>query len=404
MPAKRDRGRRTNGAEGGAGAASMTISALPDELLLHVFSFVCSESLLTSVGGVCRRWRSLYGDTPGVCLDLSFLGAYESLAEHHSDGAGVRMAMALSRRWRHIVQITLGDYCCSGVILAALAPQCPKLAKVVHVVDDDRDDEFNEDDLVADTHLVTLAMHCPRLTHVIMVSTNLSDVGVMTLAEQCPQLKMLDISRCEELSDASVLACVKHCRRIADVSFRWCKLMTDSVVVALATGCPHLTSICFDRCGLTDDALLGLALHSSACPLLTRVKFSENDGVTNVGICALAKSYGQLATVDFSFCDVSNEAVLALASGCPRLSRVDLAGCEALTNEAVIALVERCTELVHISFRDCDGITSDALIALAVLVPKNCPKLALIYVPHFIPNDSLVMLMRLVPQLMIRAY
>jgi hypothetical protein len=81
---------------------------LPDELLWQIFSLLDSETLLTAVPRVCRRWRFVSGNTEGVRLDLAFLGdrPLAGLRVHASSATGVEMASGLARRFRSVVHVS----------------------------------------------------------------------------------------------------------------------------------------------------------------------------------------------------------------------------------------------------------------------------------------------------------
>jgi hypothetical protein len=56
-----------------SGGRDLTES-LPDEMLLAVFELVAlldPKAMMTVVHAVCRRWRAVCGDTPGVRLDFA---------------------------------------------------------------------------------------------------------------------------------------------------------------------------------------------------------------------------------------------------------------------------------------------------------------------------------------------
>jgi hypothetical protein len=383
---------RAASAAAAATTTGTTVGALPDELLLHVFTFVDSETLITSVPGVCRRWRSLCGDTPAVLLDLSFLKDGAPLVVHRNVSTAVRMVLALARRWKHVVKIRLGVLTCSDIIVTAVASCCAQTAEFV-VTDCSPHDE-NEGS-VTDVGLVSLAMHCPRLVHVDLPGFRLTVAGVATLAEQCSQLKSVRLVG--GVSDAGVLSIAKHCHMLTAADFRQCNI-SNTAVVALAEGCPLLTSVNFSyNTILTDAALTAL---SQKCPLLTSVDFCSCDRLTDVGVCALAQHCTQLVVVDFFFCNLTSAAVIALAQGCPHLSKATFSYCQALTNDAVSALVEHCTRLTVADFSYCPQITSGAIVALALFVPKNCPLLTSIDLRQCrIEADAAAILRKHIPQL-----
>jgi hypothetical protein len=371
-------------------AAPTNMDALPDELLLHIFTFVESQTLITSVPGVCRRWRSLCGDTPAVLLDLSFLKAGAPLVVHRNVSTAVRMVLALARRWKHVVGIRLGILTCTDIIVTAVASCCAQTAEFVVT-----NCNHNENGGFTDVGLVSLAMHCPRLVHVDLPGFKLTVAGMATLAEQCSQLKSVRLVG--GVSDAGVLSIAKHCHMLTAADFSHCNI-SNTAVVALAEGCPLLTSVNFSfNTILTDVALTAL---SQKCPLLTSVEVRLCNRLSDVGVCALAQHCTQLVVVDFFSCNLTSAAVIALAQGCPHLSKVNFSFCTPLTNDAVSALVEHCTRLTVAAFSYCPQITSGAIVALALFVPKNCPLLTSIDLRQCrIEANAAAILRKHIPQL-----
>jgi hypothetical protein len=406
MPAKASKAARSRGRSGSvssssAGTASTvapasaaapptTVDALPDELLLHIFTHVKGVTLITSVPGVCRRWRSLCGDTPAVRLDLGFLGRRAPLTLHNGDATGARMVLAMTRRWKHIVEVELGCETSSDVILTALAPFCPQLTEIC------TDElEVNAEGHITDTSVTTLAMHCPLLTTVALSMCAITDMGVTILVEQCKHLTSLSFPNCKFLSSRGLLEIAKHGAGLTEIDLSSCELMDDedhglAAVIALAKGCPRLTTIRMAVCSLTDESVSAFAQN---CPLLSVVHIRDNDEVTDAGVCALAERCAKLTDVDFCMCSaLTREAVMALANKCPLLSVIDFSFCHLVDDEAVLSLVITMRlHLRHVNFSYCTGITSGAAVALAFYVPRNCPQLSLLNLSGLGPEPAVAL-------------
>jgi hypothetical protein len=343
-----------------------TVNALPNELLLRIFTFLgwydCTEgsrTLITSVHGVCRRWRALCGDTPKVHLDMRVRDG-APLEQHKNDAVGTRMAVMLARRFKHVVSIVCGSGSNSDLVVAALVSHCPELTSA----------NLTECGDITDVSIMSLAMHCPRLTVVcIDWCTLVTDVGVAALAEQCTHLKKVSLDRCSQITDASVLAIAAHCPRLAFADFSGCDTLTDMSFVELAEKCPGLMALIISHNSNPSDAtLFALAQH---CPLLEYVYFHETD-MTDAGVCELAAYCKQLERVVFLSVDnLTDVAVVALAEGCPRLLDVGFRSCQSLTDASVIALFQHCTKLVDVDFSGCTNLTNGAVVALGVLLPKH---------------------------------
>ena len=62
-------------------------------------------------------------------------------------------------------------------------------------------------------------------------------------------------------------------------------------------------------------------------------------------IFSLAQKCPDLEKLDISYCDVSDDAVVALANGCRHLLELSCSGCAELTEAAFVALAEHCQSL-----------------------------------------------------------
>ena len=153
--------------------------------------------------------------------------------------------------------------------------------------------------------------------------------------------------------------------------------VTDDIVVAISKNWPELTSVDFraggrpTRCtSITDIALIALATN---CAGLRKLNLSYCSKITNTGIIALANCE-ELVVISLSNMsrDITDAGVIALAEGCAGLQSIDLSGCRNITDAAIIALADGCVGLVWISMALCDNITDAAIIALA-----NCNYLKL---------------------------
>jgi hypothetical protein len=382
MPIKAARSQQSAASAAAGEAAAAPMDTLPNELLLHVFTFVDPFCLLTSAPGVCRLWRRLCGDTPGLHLDLSCIDEDRHIGQHNDDALGARMMSELAQRWKQAVRVTLSDVLAIDTLVSAMASQCHKLTHFMS----------SEGVLIGDMGAVSLAMHCPRLVLVDLGrSSKLTDVGLVALAEKCMQLVSITMSRAD-IHDAGVIALAKHCPLLATIRFPYCKQLTDvgalasctqltdvdfghchfladADVISLAKHCAKLTSVNFDSCtGLTDSAVIELAKH---CPLLANVRFNECAALMDAGIVVLSTHCAQLRKISLAGCVLLTSAsVEAMITHCPLLVAVTLVRCVLLTDSAVVALAKH-TSVKTANFSGCALLTNGAVVHLAVLLSKN---------------------------------
>ncbi|CAD7697302.1 unnamed protein product [Ostreobium quekettii] len=159
-----------------------------------------------------------------------------------------------------------------------------------------------------------LLARLPRLTHVDMAGSDISDAGLLSLPA-LPALRKLDLGMCENIGGEALrhltaltslslrgtwwdgmLQQVKHLSRLVEVDLAGCDSITDGTLVALS-GLQALSSLSLDECdGITDDVFSSLALLSS----LTHVslKFCP---ISNLGLGQLV-NLSSLTSVDVSGC------------------------------------------------------------------------------------------------------
>jgi hypothetical protein len=337
--------------DGGSGASVSEWDKLADELVLEIFTRLDDRTLVASVPGVCRRWRSVCRDTRSVCINMHSIlyggvawhagrrranggraGAtperqresQAALWVHRNDAMGPTLAAGIVRRFCYVVAVTMVDEMHENVAkaviescprlrsftgsnvciecVAALTRYCPKLTSVAFPYSYNR---------LIDASVIVLAHGCPRLTSVNMRSCgSLTDVAVVALAKGCPLLTVVNLCQCDQVTDVGVLALAERCPLITEIDLSWCDLLTDAAVVALAKQCSRIKRVDFDFCYLlTDVGVIALAEHCEHC--ISRTPRTEpNTHHLSSLECHLHESstvcFGKLA------CDAAAVALLAL--------------------------------------------------------------------------------------------
>eukprot|EP00035_Acanthoeca_spectabilis_P000970 m.76593 g.76593 ORF g.76593 m.76593 type:complete len:711 (+) comp10542_c0_seq1:64-2196(+) len=340
------------------------IQFIPDELLLKVFKYVDSETLLTVVPKVCRSWRAVVTDVP-IDLNLSFLSRTAALRRDAGTPNGHRLLCNLIDRFRKVVAVNLdGHWGLGNGTLAAIAERCPHLVTSA----------FHNCEGLVDGAVATLSRSCPQLVSVdFSFCAMLTDQAVLELSAHCPKLKSATFAICPQLSDVGLSGLAAQCADLEILNCSYCTLLTDSTLVALSTTCRRLKRVKFDKCNLiTDDGVVALALR---CPGLVDVNFANCRELTDVSLSTLAVSCPQLERVSFfsTFC-LTDTSVCLLAASCPRLELVDVAGSNNVTDEAVLALAKHCPGLRSVNLNCCTQISDASIVPLA----ESCPDLQII--------------------------
>uniref|UniRef100_A0ACD5VXK3 Uncharacterized protein n=2 Tax=Avena sativa TaxID=4498 RepID=A0ACD5VXK3_AVESA len=171
------------------------------------------------------------------------------------------------------------------------------------------------------------------------IKPQLEDNAVEAVANNCHDLRELDLSRSFRLSDRSLYALAHGCLHLTRLNISGCSNFSDAALVHLTSQCRNLK--CLNLCGCVR-------------------------AVSDRALQAIARNCGQLQSLNLGWCDtVTDRGVTSLASGCPELRAVDLCGCVLITDESVVALANGCPHLRSLGLYYCQNITDRAMYSLA---------------------------------------
>uniref|UniRef100_A0ACD5XBA2 Uncharacterized protein n=2 Tax=Avena sativa TaxID=4498 RepID=A0ACD5XBA2_AVESA len=171
------------------------------------------------------------------------------------------------------------------------------------------------------------------------IKPQLEDNAVEAVANNCHDLRELDLSRSFRLSDRSLYALAHGCLHLTRLNISGCSNFSDIALIYLTSQCRNLK--CLNLCGCVR-------------------------AVSDRALQAIARNCGQLQSLNLGWCDtVTDRGVTCLASGCPELRAVDLCGCVLITDESVVALANGCTHLRSLGLYYCQNITDRAMYSLA---------------------------------------
>ena len=113
---------------------------------------------------------------------------------------------------------------------------------------------------------------------------------------------------------------------------------------------------------ITDEAVVAVA---SGCKQLTKLSWCRN--ITDAArVLAVASGCKQLTTLDLACCgNITDAAVVAVASGCKQLTTLNLHYCSKITDVAVVAVASGCKQLTTLDLYRCHKITDAAVVAVA---------------------------------------
>ncbi|KAJ8600516.1 hypothetical protein CTAYLR_009214 [Chrysophaeum taylorii] len=132
---------------------------------------------------------------------------------------------------------------------------------------------------------------------------NLTDAAITAVADKCPNLEELYVSRCGNLMDAAIRAVAMRCKNLAKLNVSWCHNLTDVAITAVANNCPKFAQLNVSKCvNLTDAAITAVAEN---CPNLVELYFSGCTKVTDAAITVVAERCAHLAALRAHSCGLT---------------------------------------------------------------------------------------------------
>ena len=209
------------------------MQSLCDELLLHIFQFVQDpKTVLNHLPFVCKRWKHLCINYFTGKLDLSF--ADEDWELEIDD----ETVLKLRKRFKYINILVLRDHTLKEETVVELC-MCKKLIKVVLSHNSDIKKETITKILKLNTNIKKLDLSvCTKLdndflffptkiTELIMIHSNISNITILKIATFCPDLEVLNISFANSVSGPAMILLLKKCKKLKTLSVTGCSNIED---------------------------------------------------------------------------------------------------------------------------------------------------------------------------------
>jgi F-box and leucine-rich repeat protein 2/20 len=145
-------------------------------------------------------------------------------------------------------------------------------------------------------------------------------------------LHTLGLFKCD-ITDAGLLMIAQGCPQLKDITLRSCKKISDTGLLALAVNLPGMTSI--DLWLTSHMTCVGVSAMTERCPALVKISIHEGGQSLYAAV-------------------VLNDSIRAIARGCPKLQTISIYYSDWLTDESVAFLAERCKELRSVCLHGCD--------------------------------------------------
>jgi hypothetical protein len=245
--------------------------------------------------------------------------------------------------------------------LAVLSKGCPCL--------DTLDLTFNR--TATNVGLGIAALNGALITLTVVAFANLTDAGMIVVAECCHLLENVDITDCPQLTDLTLVALGQHCHNLRVLTM-FDTFMTHNGLIALAAGCPRLEQLHAFHCRMIGLGIEALAL---GCPRLRQLS-AENAETPAEAVLALARHCPLLEWVGLSGEEIGDSHITELAMRCPELTGIAIAG-TSVEEPGLRAIAQYCKKLKKIEVSELigpDGKLEDGFFPAGVEVTYEHPR------------------------------
>lgn len=188
---------------------------------------------------------------------------------------------------------------------------------------------------------------------------NASEMGLLTVAEECLTLQDLELHRCNDNVLRGIAACenLQVLKLVGSVDGFYSLVVSDIGLTILAQGCKRLVKLELSGCEGSFD---GVKAIGQCCQMLEELTICdhrmEGGWLGGVSYCE------NLKTLKFVSCkriDVSSPGPEEYLGLCPALERLHLQKCQVRDKKTAKALFGMCGAVREIVFQDCWGLEND---------------------------------------------
>ncbi|KAI7865009.1 hypothetical protein BDF14DRAFT_1829485 [Spinellus fusiger] len=235
---------------------------------------------------------------------------------------------------------------------------------------------------LTDYGLCSLVNACPNIQVAYLKDcTTLSTASLAYFLRNMPHLHTLDLSGVSSVRNDTLEIIGQQLPALETLDLRWCRQITGQGVQKVANGCRLLRYLRIDGCSQLDvDTIADLG----KLPNLSHLSLASCTSISDGHIIQLfTNATGSLMKLGLSNCAKITDASLRLIALCaPQITHLKLSGCLQLTDSGFCFLIPRLTQLTHLDLEDLQHITANTIQSLANHQPhlrhlclSNCTKI-----------------------------
>ena len=358
------------------------VSRLPAELMIAVFAKLASPADLRNCLLVSKDWsrnavgllwhRPSTNKWPGVKSVIKTINTADSFFDY----SGLIKRLNLSALGSEVSDGTLLALRTCKRIERLTLTNCTKLSdlSLVAMLEDNRAllalDVTNVES-ISDSTMVALANNAVRLQGLNITNCKkITDVSLEEVAKNCRHLKRLKLNGCSQLSDKCIIAFALNCRYILEIDLHACNNLEDDSITTLITEGPHLRELRLAHCQkITDQAFLRLPVDATY-ESLRILDLTDCGELQDYGVQRIVAAAPRLRNLVLAKCrNITDRAVMAITRLGKNLHYIHLGHCSRITDTGVAQLVKLCNRIRYIDLACCTNLTDASVTQLASL-PK----------------------------------
>jgi len=198
---------------------------------------------------------------------------------------------------------------------------------------------------ISDEALIALGEMRPNTAAASLVHLNLaqcqgiSDKGIKSFAARNGSLEFLDLSYVRNVGDAAIMALGTHCKQMKAIYLLKCDPVSNESMCVLAENCPSLEKLDISRTSVTDIGLSTIAIN---CPKLSMLDISHLTNITDNSMLLVACHLLALECLRLSWCEsITDDSMLMVFHNCARLQELYAVDAHSVTDLSLNYLRER---------------------------------------------------------------
>lgn len=334
------------------------MDGLPDELLLHIFSFL-KQPRLHGLARVSSRWRTLVYDRTlwkKVCFPFTYRGGQADAVLDH-------LVTRINRAC--VTSLDLTNSRVSGLTLYTIMQLLSNLQELTLSSYKNRPSFSKQGTALSSYSLKKLVF--------VGANCNLTDDDAQAFAVCCTQLEHLEFNASrEKLTDRGVIHFATNCHCLRHVSiaedYRAFNSLTASCINAFGLYCRKLQHFHIDGVSwLGNEPVTSVVINN---PALEHLHFRNLSGLTDAGVKTIAESCTKLRELFLLHCyKVSDVGLIALANSCQDIRCFGMT-LSKVTDVGTHIMLDTCRLIEHLVLSNNRFVTDDTLVSVAQCLPR----------------------------------